>query len=745
MVGATKVFSGWRSSKKNAAIAAEQEQAERMAHSDAWRRRARNEAEAVPFGASALKNGAEVDGVYASQPTTPKSTQSAQASEKSSPKSQTEPAQKKETLAEIKAAVDLALAQHRPRSRTPTRPRSRTPTRMSGASQPPQIIEDEPRGRSRNGKADYVPYMLRPNEHRHALREIDAVYRAPAWARDDGDASSFTDSAFGDQLSVLDQAVDSKSVSPEPTEHQHKASHRQHSADFSLLDKHRHTLAAETGQLMARSTKKQLSINTGLAQSEDVPAAPWTAPISSSIERRSQSTPRSPPLTSANNFMSPPGIPHYADARNQFTFRIVGSTPVQETPIHKLPVHKPAPLALRQWSPQTQTSSQNQANAQSQMSSQSAQSQTSLDPQISTHQQTSSQNQPTAYSQIGTQQQVSSQSPQSHPSSQNQSSTYAQQQMSPKSPTGAFPQSNSPQHITSTQSPHSQMSSPRQTSFGHQMSPLHQTHPSDHTNFSYNRISADSETSRQSQGSTRASSSSQTSPHNSMTQYDDIESSVCSLERAPTIPPKSRARSKSHVSPAATAVTSPVMEGTMHRSSNDVKPFTEFVQSTPPSPILGLSDYERAEYANLLNFATLPDDYMSFGGPVSPLEELPVSPIVCELDDTSPEQRTFEKARSRRETIVRGHGTGFEILKPGTLPEMPIQPETHRQISAPPVSIQNFSRPRVRSLSRGRKLQKRQSSVDNNITSRARSQSSVNRRRFSITSLWSRRNSTQDD
>jgi hypothetical protein len=79
---------------------------------------------------------------------------------------------------------------------------------------------------------------------------------------------------------------------------------------------------------------------------------------------------------------------------------------------------------------------------------------------------------------------------------------------------------------------------------------------------------------------------------------------------------------------------------------------------------------------------------------------------------------SFEKER-RPSQVIRGHGSGFEILKPGSLPAMTpaVSPPPEKQYAVPPVSLKNYGRSRSRSSSRGstgRKLQKkkRASSID---------------------------------
>lgn len=76
-------------------------------------------------------------------------------------------------------------------------------------------------------------------------------------------------------------------------------------------------------------------------------------------------------------------------------------------------------------------------------------------------------------------------------------------------------------------------------------------------------------------------------------------------------------------------------------------------------------------------------------------------------------QPSFEKTR-RPSQVIRGHGTGFEILKPGSLEPLLLEPSPspspERKHRVPPVSLHSYARSRSRSSSlgsTGRKLQKK--------------------------------------
>lgn len=158
----------------------------------------------------------------------------------------------------------------------------------------------------------------------------------------------------------------------------------------------------------------------------------------------------------------------------------------------------------------------------------------------------------------------------------------------------------------------------------------------------------------------------------------------------------------------------------------DVTPFAQFVQTapSPPLPATSQSSILKEEKSSEV---TRP----SVQVPTTPHSSILESPI--EASSNRSEQtvagavrQSFEKDR-RGSQVIRGHGTGFEILKPGSLPAVatpPASPPAEKQNGLPPVSLQNHGRMRSRSRSRprsggsmgggGRKLQKkkRQSSLD---------------------------------
>lgn len=161
----------------------------------------------------------------------------------------------------------------------------------------------------------------------------------------------------------------------------------------------------------------------------------------------------------------------------------------------------------------------------------------------------------------------------------------------------------------------------------------------------------------------------------------------------------------------------------------DVTPFAQFVQTAPSPPLptisqSSVSKEERSSEISRPSVQVLTTPHSSIL--VSPTKE----PSNGQTEQTvaGAVRQSFEKER-RGSQVIRGHGTGFEILKPGSLPAVvapPASPPSEKQNNngLPPVSLQNHGRMRSRSRSRprsgslgggGRKLQKkkkRQSSFD---------------------------------
>ncbi|KAK4508325.1 hypothetical protein PRZ48_002063 [Zasmidium cellare] len=156
-----------------------------------------------------------------------------------------------------------------------------------------------------------------------------------------------------------------------------------------------------------------------------------------------------------------------------------------------------------------------------------------------------------------------------------------------------------------------------------------------------------------------------------------------------------------------TSPTSPKIESlppAVRRSSMpNVTPFTQFCQTAPPSPLP--EGYRPVSADSNLTIRPRLDSHDSFvSAPSSPIKTSPVElpahvPSQTDTDTKSqPQRKSFEH---RASSVIRGHGTGFEILKPGTFT---VSLPGEQALDGPPVSLQNSSRPRSSSADSRRKL-----------------------------------------
>ena len=144
----------------------------------------------------------------------------------------------------------------------------------------------------------------------------------------------------------------------------------------------------------------------------------------------------------------------------------------------------------------------------------------------------------------------------------------------------------------------------------------------------------------------------------------------------------------------------------------DVTPFAQFVQTAPAMPRLASLQFPVIEVEKRPEAAVTRNSVSS-----PPIDlTIPTTPTVTK---TSPAGQaiagavrpSFEKERTASQ-VLRGHGTGFEILQPGSLPAMTLamSPPPEESHAVPPASLQKYTRSRSRSSSRGstgRKLQKK--------------------------------------
>ena len=144
----------------------------------------------------------------------------------------------------------------------------------------------------------------------------------------------------------------------------------------------------------------------------------------------------------------------------------------------------------------------------------------------------------------------------------------------------------------------------------------------------------------------------------------------------------------------------------------DVTPFAQFVQTAPamprpaslPSAIVEVK--KEPEAALSQHSVPLPPIALPTLTPTAATKNSPTEQAAAGAVRPS-----FEKER-RGSQVIRGYGSGFEILRPGSLPAMTpaMSPPPEKYHAVPPVSLQKYARSRSRSSSRGstgRKLQKK--------------------------------------
>lgn len=152
-------------------------------------------------------------------------------------------------------------------------------------------------------------------------------------------------------------------------------------------------------------------------------------------------------------------------------------------------------------------------------------------------------------------------------------------------------------------------------------------------------------------------------------------------------------------------------------SMPDVTPFAKFCQTAPPTPRPESSrPPSQASSSNVRPPSHCPSVYTS--APGSPIKPVPTSTTPSEPAEVELKRASFEKRQSR---VIRGEGTGFEILKPGSLNPPPLaEHPMQRQRAVPPVSLHSGYQPRSTSADSRRKLQKkRRQSLDSQTSSDA--------------------------
>ncbi|KAK1067422.1 hypothetical protein LTR74_006468 [Friedmanniomyces endolithicus] len=188
--------------------------------------------------------------------------------------------------------------------------------------------------------------------------------------------------------------------------------------------------------------------------------------------------------------------------------------------------------------------------------------------------------------------------------------------------------------------------------------------------------------------------------------------------------PASRGVSPTH------AISTPKIDAlpaAVRRSSMpDVTPFVQFCGTAPLSPRLVGQDTipntrRQSDAMSIYTSAPSSPVIQDNGSSHSPTRT-PLPVPQSESISSEPKRTSFEKQPS---TVIRGHGTGFEILRPGSLnPTLPVDEHPmQRQRAAPPISLHNSYRSRSRSSSAGsvagRRLQKKRRQSFGSTTSSA--------------------------
>lgn len=247
-------------------------------------------------------------------------------------------------------------------------------------------------------------------------------------------------------------------------------------------------------------------------------------------------------------------------------------------------------------------------------------------------------------------------------------------------------------------------------------------HSADFTLMNSHRLSQAAETGQLTPRTRKAANSfettglgrhSTTSVHGDLAGYFSLKQPRESSPRTPPSPHGS--------SPKLDALPAAVRRSSMP----DVTPFAQFVQTAPtsPRPTSMQSAKDNSEQRREPSmYESAPSSPTKAGAPLEPSDASTMVPITIEPTSVPQQQEvqtkrpSFEKER-RPSQVIRGHGSGFEILKAGSLnPAMPME----KQQAAPPVSLQKYRHARSRSSSADstRKLQKkRRPSIDSQTSS----------------------------
>ncbi|KAK4547448.1 hypothetical protein LTR36_001104 [Oleoguttula mirabilis] len=297
----------WRL-RKYSAVAEKEKKEQAMHRQMSQRRRPTNteKGDDIPFGVRALESGIEVEGVWVSRPTTPEA-----GSRQSSAGSLVLQQFQRKRSAEVD--LERGSDQHRERSASKSTTASARPAtsghgRASSAerpssshasrdSSPDAVITKPPRSRHppcSYSKYSTSPYMYRPSSTVSTLEGLEAIHRASTSMHADSSSGSSESSQGGNDYEPISASAPrllNRQAAP-------VTKHRQQSADLAMLNTHRISLAAETGQLTPRTRK------TGQSGDWSSTSLPASANTSSELSEYFTSR-QKPPHTSPSESASP--------------------------------------------------------------------------------------------------------------------------------------------------------------------------------------------------------------------------------------------------------------------------------------------------------------------------------------------------------------------------------------------------------------------------------------------------------
>ena len=312
--GIKLLYSHWRLRKYSAA--AEQERQEQAMQGQMSQRHRvsvghGNGNEEVPFGIRAIESGIEVEGVWISRGNTPELPDSKQTPAASSfsdnvPKKEVS-LDREQQASRSKTTSDSTLTAVQPTRTSSDRAglAKKVPsTSTSRDSSPGAPITKPPR--TKYPPVSYSrysgnPYLLRrPSNTTTTLQALESIYKASTSIRGEDTGSSESSNQSG---SIDDSGPISASAPALLTSQPRPRTRQQSSSDLDLLNKHRTSQVAETGQLTPRGRR------TGQSLSMDLAGYSGPRRDSASLERPKHFSTRKEGAFPASGAASPPTTP----------------------------------------------------------------------------------------------------------------------------------------------------------------------------------------------------------------------------------------------------------------------------------------------------------------------------------------------------------------------------------------------------------------------------------------------------